>query len=112
MNAGFFGLVAYLVEHYRSKGSSMPAMHAGAPQDDGAAPHVTRFGQIERALEERLVELLPDQDGASGCATIQSANADSSGIDLTGSSGFFIAGRENQESKNKVMLIMRLDTRK
>ncbi|MEW7851305.1 polyprenyl synthetase family protein [Massilia aurea] len=38
----------------------MSATYAAAPQDCGAAPHATPFDQTRRALEQRLMALLPN----------------------------------------------------
>ena len=59
MNAGFFGLMAYLIEHKRSKGNSMSTTYAAAPQYYGASSSGTTLDQTKCALQRRLAEILP-----------------------------------------------------
>lgn len=69
MNAGFFGLVAYLIEDNRNKGKSMSATHANALQEDGAAHHAASRSPIKCALEQRLAELLPKRTDSEDLLT-------------------------------------------
>lgn len=61
MNAGLFGLAAYLAGRYRKKGISLSSVHAEASQVSGAAPLATQSDHIKQVIEARLAELLPHQ---------------------------------------------------